>query len=174
VVPHLARIARSSAIAVCAAIATTAIADGSADAAPPNREHESFTNSDSIDCSMFDEGWNFVDEVEIDRQYFYDHNGNVVRITEHWELTSTDVNSVTGLTINEHNHFLADADLLNMTVTVSGAINSAQRPAVGSVILQAGHKIWELDLTQDPPLGELLFNAGPNRAGHVDFCRALA
>ena len=61
-----------------------------------------------------------------------------------------------------------------MTATVSGAINNAQRPGVGLVILQAGHKIWELDLTQDPPLGDLLFDAGPNRAGHVDFCRALA
>jgi hypothetical protein len=148
------------------------------DAAPPDRGHESFTVTGSIDCAVFGEGWefvdHFVDEFEIDRQYFYDPDGDLVRIKEHWRQVSTDVNSVTGLTINEHNHFLAVGDPVDMTLTISGAMNSAQRRGVGSVIQRTGHKIWELDLTQDPPFGPMLFSAGPLQANDEDFCRALA
>ena len=32
-----------------------------ANAAPPDRDHDSFTVSDSIDCSVFGEGWEFFD-----------------------------------------------------------------------------------------------------------------
>ena len=35
---------------------------------------------------------------------------------------STDVNSVTGLTLHEHNHFTAQIDFVGGTVTVNGAI----------------------------------------------------
>jgi hypothetical protein len=93
---------------------------------------------------------------------------------EHWEQASTDVNSATGLTINEHNHFLVVGDLVDMTLTISGAMNSAQRPGIGSVIQRTGHKVWDLDLSQDPPFGPLIFNAGPVQANDEDFCRALA
>jgi len=149
-----------------------------ADAAPPDQDHDSFTVSDSIDCSVFGEGWDFfdhfVDEFEIDRQFFYAANGDLVRVVEHWEQTSTDVNSATGLTINEHNQFLVVADLVDMTLTISGAMNSAQRPGIGSVIQRTGHKVWELDLSQNPPFGPLIFNGGPVQANDEDFCRAIA
>ena len=104
----------------------------------------------------------------------YGRNGGLVRITEHWEQTSTDVNSVTGLTIHEHNHFLVDVDLVHMTITLNGAINNAQRRGVGSVIQTTGHKVFELDLSRDPPLGSLLVNGGPFRSSDEDFCRAVA
>jgi hypothetical protein len=149
-----------------------------ASAAPPDQDHDSFTVSDSIDCSVFGEGWeffdHFVDEFEIDRQFFYDRNGDLVRVVEHWEQASTDVNSATGLTINEHNQFLVVADLVDMTLTISGAMNSAQRPGIGSVIQRTGHKVWELDLSQNPPFGPLIFSAGPVQANDEDFCRAIA
>lgn len=149
-----------------------------ASATPPDRERESFTVSGVIDCSVFDQSWGFldefVDEFDVRRQYAYGGNGDLVRITEHWEQTSTDVNSVTGLTIHEHNHFLVDVDLVHMTITLNGAINNAQRRGIGSVIQTTGHKVFELDLSRDPPLGSLLVNGGPFRSSDVDFCRAVA
>jgi hypothetical protein len=164
-----------SLVVVCAA---GTLAAEPAGAERPERERESFTVSDVIDCSAFGQGWaffdEFVDEFDVRRQYVYDWNGDLVRIMEHWEQMSTDVNSVTGLTIHEDNHFLVDVDLVDMTVTLSGAINNAQRRGVGSVIQTAGHKVFELDLSQDPPLGSLLFNGGPFGGSDEDFCRAIA
>jgi hypothetical protein len=146
-------------------------------ATPPERERESFTETGVIDCSNFDQTWGFldefVDEFDVRRQYAYGRDGDLVRITEHWEQTSTDVNSVTAFTIHEHNHFLVDVDLVHMTITLSGAINNAQRRGVGSVIQTTGHKVFELDLTREPPLGSLLVNGGPFRSSDEDFCRAL-
>jgi len=171
------RIRRATTTIVAAGLLLVASAPR-AGAAPPDKEHESFTVSDSIDCSVFGEGWeffdHFVDEFEIDRQFFYDRNGDLVRLTEHWEQASTDVNSATGLTINEHNHFFVVADLVDMTLSISGSLNSAQRPGIGSVIQRTGHKVWELDLSQNPPFGQLIFNGGPLQANDEDFCRALA
>jgi hypothetical protein len=150
----------------------------SADAAPPDREHESSTVTDRIDCSSFGQGWDFVDdfvdEFQIDRRYVYNSESTLVRIVEHWQQTSTDTNSITGLTISEHNHFLVEIDLVDMTFSASGAINSAQRRGTGSVIHRAGHKVLELDLSQTPPLGAPLFNGGPLVADDEAFCRALA
>jgi hypothetical protein len=53
-------------------------------------------------------------------------------------------------------------------VTVNGAINIMQRPGVGSVILNSGHKIF------DSETGLPLVLRGPDRADDEDFCRALA
>ena len=47
------------------------------------------------------------------------------------------------LTLHEHNHFTAQIDFVGGTVTVNGAINIMQRPRVGSVILNAGHKVFD-------------------------------
>jgi hypothetical protein len=43
-----------------------------------------------------------------------------------------------------------------------------QRPGVGSVILNAGHKVF------DSETGLPLVLKGPDRADDEDFCRALA
>ena len=42
---------------------------------------------------------------------------------EHVHHVSNDVNSVTGLTLHEHNHFTVLLDFVNGTVTLNGAIN---------------------------------------------------
>jgi hypothetical protein len=78
------------------------------------------------------------------------------------------VNSLTGLTLHEHNHFTAQIDFVAGTVTFNGAINIMQRPGVGSVILNAGHKVFDLETGVPQVL------KGPNRADDEDFCRALA
>ena len=172
------RIHRTATMAAITGLLFGSLHQQPAAAVPPAREHETFAVVDSIDCSVFGHGWNFVDhfvdEFEIDRAYLYDRAGELVRVVEHWEQRSTDVNSVTGVTIHEHNRFVAVGDLVEMTLTINGSMNSAQRRGVGSVIRRAGHKVWELDLTQDPPFGSMLFNAGPLVADDEDFCRALA
>jgi hypothetical protein len=172
------RIHRAATMAAVTGLSFGALQQQHAGAAPPVREHESFAVADSIDCSVFGHGWNFVDhfvdEFEVERTYYYDRDGELVRVVERWEQHSTDVNSVTGVTINEHNRFVAVGDLVEMTLTINGSMNSAQRRGVGSVIRRAGHKVWELDLTQDPPFGSMLFNAGPLVSDDEDFCQALA
>jgi hypothetical protein len=149
-----------------------------ASATTPDRNEESFTASGSIDCSAINPAWKFTDEFvdvfNIERQFFYGPDGDLIRIVEHRTQTSTDVNSVSGLTINEHNSYLVVADLTDWTITINGAIGVAQRRGAGSVIQNTGHKVFELDLSQNPPLGTPLANGGPVRNSPEDFCRAIA
>ena len=97
-----------------------------------------------------------------------DATGEVVKIVEHVEHTSDDVNSVTGFTLHEHNHFVATYDLVTRTATYNGASNVMERPGVGSVIRWAGHKVFSFD--SDVPIQF----SGPGIASDEDFCRAVA
>ena len=65
-------------------------------------------------------------------------------------------------------HFTAKYDFIAGTVTLNGAINIMQRPGAGSVILNAGHKVFDLET------GTPIVLAGPDRADDEDFCRAVA
>jgi hypothetical protein len=148
------------------------VATSSAAAAGPQRYTDGFVSSDTIDCSTFNPAWkfrdNFVDFFEIRGQVWLDKVGRPIRAIEHIVHRSNDVNSVTGLTLHEHNHFVALYDFVRGTVTLNGAINIMQRPGAGSVILNAGHKVFDLET------GTPFVLAGPDRAGDEDFCRALA
>jgi hypothetical protein len=140
--------------------------------AAPERYTDEFVESDTIDCSSFDPAWtfndDFVDFFEIRGQVWLDAAGQPIRAIEHVVHRSNDVNSVTGFTLHEHNHFVVKLDFLRGTVTLNGAINIMQRPGAGSVILNAGHKVFDLET------GTPLVLAGPDRADDEDFCRAVA
>ena len=110
----------------------------------------------------------FHDFFEIRGQLWRDANGEPVRALEHVHHVSNDVNSVTGFTLHEHNHFVVLLDFVHGTVTLNGAINIMQRPGAGSVILNAGHKVFDLET------GTPFVLAGPDRADDEDFCRAVA
>jgi hypothetical protein len=142
--------------------------------AEPQRYTFEFVESDTIDCSIFDPAWtfndDFVDFYEVRGQVWLDDAGQPIRAIEHWMHRSNDVNSVTGFTLHEHNHFLVTVDFVRGTLTLDGAINIMQRPAAGSVILRAGHKIFPFDFETATPL----VLAGPDRANDEDFCRAVA
>jgi hypothetical protein len=163
-----------SSVAVIAAVVALvlAVATGPAAAAAPQRFESDFQFADTIDCSEFNPAWTFHDDfVDFfhDRgQVWLDGNGNPLRAIEHIEHTSNDVNSVTGFTLHEHNHFVALIDFVRGTVTLNGAINIMQRPGAGSVILNAGHKVFDLQT------GTPFVLAGPDRAEDEDFCRAVA
>src|SRR3954452_19348532 len=103
--------------------------------------------SDTIDCSTFDPAWtfndDFVDFFHVRGQVWLDAAGQPIRAIDHVVHRSNDVNSVTGFTLHEHNHFVAKYDFARGTVTLNGAINIMQRPGAGSVILNAGHKVFD-------------------------------
>ena len=157
-------------------LAVLAIAFGvgtsAAAGAAPERYTSEFVESDTIDCSTFDPAWTFNDDF-VDfftgrGQVWLDAAGQPIRAIEHTVHRSNDVNSVTGFTLHEHNHFVALYDFVRGTVTLNGAINIMQRPGAGSVILNAGHKVFDLETGTPRVL------AGPDRADDEDFCRAVA
>jgi hypothetical protein len=148
------------------------VAASSSAAAAPERYTFEDVFSDTIDCSEFDPAWtfndDFVDFFEGRGQVWLDDAGRPIRAIEHIVHRSNDVNSVTGFTLHEHNHFTVLLDFVAGTVTLNGAINIMQRPGAGSVILNAGHKVLDLET------GVPFVLRGPNRADDEDFCRAVA
>jgi len=148
------------------------VAASSAAGAAPERYTFAFDFSDTIDCSAFNPAWTFNDDF-VDfftgrGQVWLDAAGRPLKAIEHVVHRSNDVNSVTGFTLHEHNHFVVLYDFVRGTVTLNGAINIMQRPGAGSVILNAGHKVFDLET------GTPIVLAGPNRADDEDFCRAVA
>ena len=153
------------------ALALGAAASPAAGAAPERYTFD-FVFSDTIDCSQFNPAWtfndDFVDFFEGRGQVWLNAEGEPITAIEHIEHRSNDVNSVTGFTLHEHNHFVALTDFVNGTLTLNGAINIMQRPGAGSVILNAGHKVFDLET------GTPFVLRGPDRADDEDFCRAVA
>ena len=148
------------------------IAPATGGAAAPERYTDEFDFEDTIDCSQFNPEWTFNDDFhdffEIRGQLWRDDNGEPVRALEHVHHVSNDVNSVTGFTLHEHNHFTVVTNFVAGTFTLNGAINIMQRRGVGKVIQHTGHKV--IDLETDEPL-EL---HGPDMADDSDFCAAVA
>ena len=154
--------------ALFAFLVPTATAAGAA----PERYTFEDVFSDTIDCSTFNPAWTFNDDF-VDfftgrGQVWLDAAGEPIRAIEHVVHRSNDINSVTGFTLHEHNHFVAQYRLRTRDLTLNGAINIMQRPGAGSVILNASHKIVDLE-TGTPFVLE-----GPDRADDEDFCRAVA
>jgi hypothetical protein len=151
---------------------TLGVAASPAAAAAPERYTFEDVFSDTIDCASFNPAWTFNDDF-VDffvgrAKVCLDAAGRPIRAIEHIVHRSNDVNSVSGFTLHEHNHFTALIDFVRGTVTLNGAINIMQRPGAGSVILNAGHKVFDLET------GTPFVLAGPDRADDEDFCRAVA
>jgi hypothetical protein len=160
-------------VPIAAIMTTAAVAFAApAYATAPERFEFDFQNSDTIDCSAFNPNWTFHDDfVDFfhDRgQVWLDADGNPLRAIEHIEHHSNDVNSVTGFTLHEHNHFTVTTDFVTGTATISGAINIMQRRAVGEVIHNTGRKLV------DAATFEPIVTHGPNAADDADFCAAVA
>src|SRR5437762_2355603 len=124
---------------VTAAVAAAALAacPPSAFAAGPTPYEFDFQASDTIDCSAFNPEWTFNDDFldffHVEGRVWFDDNGNPIRDIGHFYHVSNDVNSVTGFTLHEHNHFSVKIDFTvdPVTATLSGAINIMQRRGVG-------------------------------------------
>jgi hypothetical protein len=154
--------------ALLAFLVPTATAAGAA----PERYTFEDVFSDTIDCATFNPAWTFNDDF-VDfftgrGQVWLDAAGEPIRAIEHVVHRSNDVNSATGFTLHEHNHFVARIDFVRGTVTLNGAINIMERRGAGQVIHVTGHKI--LDLETDEPL----VIRGPDVADDEAFCAAVA
>src|SRR5829696_9838805 len=127
---------RSAVLAVLTGVLLV-IVPATGSAAAPERYTDEFDFEDTIDCSQFNPEWTFNDEFhdffEVRGQLWRDDDGEPVRALEHVHHVSNDVNSVTGLTLHEHNHYTALFDFVKGTVTLSGAINIMERRGAGKV-----------------------------------------
>jgi hypothetical protein len=163
---------RRYAVTALLAIVLLVLAPPLAGAAAPERYTFEFDFEDTIDCSQFNPDWQFNDDFHDfftgRGQIWFDDNGDPIRAIEHIHHVSNDVNSVTGFTLHEHNHFTALLDFVAGTVTLDGAINIMQRRGVGEVIQATGHKILDLET------GEPLVIRGPDVADDEAFCAAVA
>ena len=159
-------------IVLAAVVALTLAIAGPAAAFTPERFEFDFQESDTIDCSAFNPKWtfhdDFVDFFHIEGQIWLDAEGHPINSVEHIQHTSNDVNSVTGFTLHEHNHFLVKNDFVTRTGTSSGAFNIMQRRGVGEVIHSTGHRLMAFDVE------EPLVIHGPQIASDADFCAAIA
>ena len=160
------------ALSVCATTLALCLGATPAVASAPQRYSFDFQQSDTIDCSTFNPAWafsdNFTDFFHVRGEVFSDAGGNPLRAIEHIYHTSNDVNSVTGFTLHEHNHYVKISDFVAGTATFNGAINIMQRRGIGSVIHNTGHKVF------NGQTGAPITLAGPNKAGDQDFCAAIA
>jgi len=131
----------------------------------------SFTQGNHLDCSQFNPSWEFYDDYtdfyDVTGQAVLDDNGNVVSTLEHIHHVSNDVNSVTGLTLHEHNHYVVKRDFLKGLTTVDGAQGIMQRPGQGIVIHTTGHRAYTF-------ADGLIASGGPEMSSDEDFCRAVA
>ena len=163
---------RRSAVLAVLMVALLGIVPATGGAAAPERYTDKFDFEDTIDCAQFNPEWTFNDDFhdffEIRGQLWRDNNGEPVRALEHVHHVSNDVNSVTGLTLHEHNHYTVRLDFVNGTVTLNGAINIMERRGAGQVIHVTGHKILDLET------GEPLVIRGPDVADDEAFCAAVA
>jgi len=141
-----------------------------ASAAAPERFPVEFHNADSVDCGAFQD--NFVDDFAGDAVLFFDSAGDPSVLVIHWAHTSTDVNSVTGLTLHEHGRFTETIDLVTGTDTVTGNQEVMSRPGFGLVVQDTGRQVFDAD-------GNLLFFAGGTKhsevlSGDAPLCVGLA
>ena len=137
----------------------------------PERDHVQQTFTGVMDCGAFQDPW--TDEETGDLAWYFGADGQLLRFVVHVSQYSTDVNSVTGLTLHERNRHLYTFDFATGEVTLDGAIERANLPGQGIVI----HDIGRLRFGFNPD-GSLDFTFV---AGHQDaliggrgVCEALA
>ena len=159
----------SAAIAV-GLIVVSAAASSGAEGTAPERFSTEFHGTGTVDCGTFQD--NFVDDFVGEGVTFSDASGQTRLIVIHWTHTSTDTNSVTGLSLHEHGHFTETIDPIGGTDTYTGSQEVMTRPRLGLVIQDTGRQVYDAD-------GNLVFFAGGRHhseviQGDALFCEGLA
>jgi hypothetical protein len=137
-------------------------------ATPPQTYSFSGTNSDVVHCGSFDD--NFTDVFSGRGTIYFDPAGNPIRVIEHDVSHSTDTNSVTGLTLHEHDQWATMVDLQTGQVSIVGGPIRMNRKGEGIVIQDTGIVVFDAD-------GNILFEGGPHELLHQGdqvFCSALS
>lgn len=157
-------------LALAAATLTLAAAAPALGQAPA-RDHVDQFFSGVIDCGTFQD--NYVDEEIGDLVWYYDADGQPLRFVVHVSQYSTDVNSVTGLTLHERNRHFYTFDFATGEVTLDGAIVRANLPGQGIVLQDIGRLRFGFE--SDGAL-DFTFVAGHHDAliGGRTVCDALA
>jgi hypothetical protein len=161
------RVARLALAAAIVAVGAEAPAFGRA----PERDHVEQTFEGVIDCGAFQDL--YVDEETGDLTWYFDAEGRLVRFVVHVSQYSTDVNSLTGLTLHERNHHTSTFDFATGQITLDGAIVHATLPGEGVVIQDVGR--LRFSVSPDGAL-DFAFVAGHHDALIRDrtVCDALA
>ncbi len=158
-------------VTLAALVAIFAIwATPSAFAMAPEKITFSRSSTGVVDCGAFQD--NYTDFFSGTETTFFDKDGNPTRIVVQMEHHAIDVNSVTGLTLDEHGHATFVFDLVNGGGSVSGNLEIATRPGTGVVIQDVGRLEFDAD-------GNMIFFAGGTKhsqilEGSQIFCTALA
>ena len=137
-------------------------------ATPPQTYSVSGTNSDVIHCGTFDD--NFTDVFSGRGTVFLDNAGNPIRVVEHFVSHSTDTNSVTELTLHEHDQSTITMDLRTGQLSIAGGPIRMNRKGQGIVIQDTGIVVFDA-------AGNVIFEGGPHEVlnqGDQVFCAALS
>ena len=142
----------------------------SASALAPDRQPISFVGHGVIDCGTFVDA--FDDFFNGFETIYFDQAGDPIRDVLNLEHHSNDSNSLTGLVVHEHGHFMVSFDLLTGTATVTGNQEIITRPGIGVVLQDVGRVVFDVN-------GDLVFFAGgifhsQELQGEQIFCDALA
>ena len=137
-------------------------------ATPPQTYSLSGTNSGVINCAGFDD--NFTDVFSVQGTMFFDQKGTPIRVVEHVVSHSTDMNSVTGLTLHEHDRYAITVDLRTGQVSFVGGPIRMNRKGQGIVIQDTGIVVFDA-------AENIVFEGGPHEVlnqGEQVFCAALS
>src|SRR3954467_4981375 len=121
---------------------------GPAAAASVERVPFEFHGTGTVECGTFQD--NFIDDFTGTATPFSGAAGEPTRLVLHLTHTSTDSNSVTGLTLHEHGHFTQTIDLVTGTSTLTGNQEVLNRPGYGAIIQDTGRQVYDAE-------GDLLF-----------------
>jgi hypothetical protein len=168
--PMISRPLVRVAVALTAGVGLAAVVCSPAGAAAPDRFPLEFHGTGTVDCGTFQD--NYIDDFYGEASTFYDSAGEPSRVVIHWTHTSTDSNSVTGLTLHEHGQFTENIDLLAGTDTYTGSQEILNRPGYGVIIQDTGRQVYDAN-------GNLIFFAGGRKHSEVIqgdelFCDGLA
>jgi hypothetical protein len=130
----------------------------------------SFAEDGVVDCGTFQD--QYTDFYTVVGQVFTAVDGTPVRVMLHYTHTSNDTNSITGLTLHEHGHYVVVIDLIAGTFTTTGNQAIMNRPGSGVVVQATGRRVYDLNNNR-------LFFAGGRKhnevlLGEQIFCDALS
>jgi hypothetical protein len=168
--PHTRTRPRVIGVVLVGFLGLVALLPAAASASAPTRIAFSFAEDGVVDCGAFQD--QYTDFYVVEGQVLSDADGVPVTVMLHYTHTSNDTNSVTGLTLHEHGHYLVVIDLLAGTFTTTGQQGNMNRPGTGEVVQGSGRRVYDLNDNQ------LFFAGGRTHnevlLGEQIFCDALS
>ena len=140
-----------------------------ASATAPQRESDSFSFSDSVDCGSFSD--DFAGMVRIRETTFFDADGNPIMVRAKILQRETDTNSETGKSVRVKGSYTETVDLRTGIRRTAGQVFMGVGGKGANVIHDTGLVIFNDDT------GDVIKVAGPHtvlEGGNEPFCQALS